>query len=107
AGAGEFAFVILGQGMDQRLVDRTTGQALLVAATLSMISIPVLAALGARVGGRRISPADLPEAEGGAPVEPRVLIAGYGRVGRLVGEMLRRHDIAWVAVEQDARLVEA
>lgn len=107
AGAGEFAFVILGQAMDQKLVDRTTGQALLVAATLSMVSIPFLAALGARIGGRRISPADLPEAEGDAPAEPRVLIAGYGRVGRLVGEMLRRHDIAWVAVEQDARLVEA
>jgi monovalent cation:H+ antiporter-2, CPA2 family len=107
AGAGEFAFVILGQAMDQRLVDRTTGQALLVAATLSMVSIPLLAALGARIGGRKISPADLPEAQGEAPPEPRVLIAGYGRVGRLVGEMLRRHEIAWVAVEQDARLVEA
>jgi CPA2 family monovalent cation:H+ antiporter-2 len=107
AGAGEFAFVILGQAMDQKLVDRMTGQALLVAATLSMVSIPFLAALGARIGGRRISPADLPEAEGDARPEPRVLIAGYGRVGRLVGEMLRRHDIAWVAVEQDARLVEA
>ncbi|WP_372782146.1 cation:proton antiporter [Phenylobacterium sp.] len=106
AGAGEFAFVILGQAMDQKLVDRTTGEALLVAATLSMVSIPFLAALGARIGGRRISPADLPEAEGDAPPAPRVLIAGYGRVGRLVGEMLRRHDIAWVAVEQDARLVE-
>jgi CPA2 family monovalent cation:H+ antiporter-2 len=106
AGAGEFAFVILGQAMDQKLVERTTGQALLVAATLSMVSIPFLAALGARIGGRRISPADLPEAEGAAQPEPRVLIAGYGRVGRLVGEMLRRHDIAWVAVEQDARLVE-
>jgi CPA2 family monovalent cation:H+ antiporter-2 len=93
--------------MDQKLVDRTTGQALLVAATLSMVSIPFLAALGARIGGRRISPADLPEAEGGEAAESRVLIAGYGRVGRLVGEMLRRHDIAWVAVEQDARLVEA
>src|SRR6185369_6126776 len=43
----------------------------------------------------------------GAAAEPRVLIAGYGRVGRLVGEMLRRHDIAWVAAEQDPRLVEA
>jgi CPA2 family monovalent cation:H+ antiporter-2 len=107
AGAGEFAFVILGQAMDQKLVDRTTGRALLVAATLSMISIPLLAALGARIGGRKISPADLPEAQGEAPPEPRVLIAGYGRVGRLVGEMLARHGIAWVAVEQDARLVEA
>ena len=27
--------------------------------------------------------------------------------GKLVGEMLRRHEIAWVAVEQDPRLVEA
>ena len=107
AGAGEFAFVILGQAMDQRLVDRATGQALVVAATLSMATIPLLAALGARIGGRRISPADLPEAEGEAAAGPRVLIAGYGRVGRLVGEMLRRHDLPWVAVEQDARLVEA
>ncbi|MFL5297044.1 MAG: NAD-binding protein, partial [Phenylobacterium sp.] len=107
AGAGEFAFVILGQAMEQRLVDHTTGQALIVAATLSMATIPLLAALGARIGGRRIAPSDLPEAEGDAPPGPRELIAGYGRVGRLVGEMLSRHEIAWVAVEQDARLVEA
>ena len=107
AGAGEFAFVILGQAMDQRLVDRTTGQALLVAVTLSMAAIPLLAALGARIGGRKISPVDLTEAEGPTLLEPRVLIAGYGRVGHLVGEMLRRHEIAWVAVEQDPRLVQA
>jgi CPA2 family monovalent cation:H+ antiporter-2 len=36
-----------------------------------------------------------------------VIICGYGRVGRLVGEMLRRHDIPWVAAEKDPRLVEA
>lgn len=107
AGAGEFAFVILGQAMDQKLVDRATGQTLLVAATLSMVSIPFLAALGARIGGRRLSPADLPETQGDFGVGPRVLIAGYGRVGRLVGEMLGRHNIPWMAVEQDARLVEA
>ena len=107
AGAGEFAFVILGQAMDQQLVDRTIGQGLLVAVTLSMTAIPSLAALGARVGGRKISPADLAETEGAEPHEPRVIIAGYGRVGHLVGEMLRRHAIAWVAVEQDPRLVQA
>jgi CPA2 family monovalent cation:H+ antiporter-2 len=33
-------------------------------------------------------------------------VVGYGRVGRLVGEMLHRHDIAWVAAERDPRLVE-
>jgi CPA2 family monovalent cation:H+ antiporter-2 len=111
AGAGEFAFVILGQAMEQKLVDRETGEAILVAATLSMTCIPLLAAIGAKIGGRRIAPSELPaEADGateGTGAEPRVIICGYGRVGKLVGEMLRRHDIGWVAVERDPRLVEA
>jgi CPA2 family monovalent cation:H+ antiporter-2 len=107
AGAGEFAFVILGQAMDHGLVERTVGQTVLVAATLSMFSIPFLAQLGLRVGGRRITPAELPsEPEGPAGAEPRVLVVGYGRVGRLVGDMLKRHDIPWVAAELDPRLVE-
>lgn len=109
AGAGEFAFVILGQAMSQGLVDRTVGQTALVAATLSMFSIPFLAQLGLRLGGRKIAPAELPpepERDAGADVEPRVLVVGYGRVGRLVGDMLRRHEIAWVGAELDAKLVE-
>lgn len=107
AGAGEFAFVILGQAMDQGLVERTVGQTALVAATLSMFSIPFLAQLGLRLGGRKIAPSELPpEPEGDADAEPKVLVVGYGRVGRLVGDMLRRHEIPWVGAELDAKLVE-
>ncbi|MBJ7413662.1 MAG: cation:proton antiporter [Phenylobacterium sp.] len=107
AGAGEFAFVILGQAMDQGLVDRTVGQTALVAATLSMFSIPFLAQLGLELGGRQIVPSELPpEPEGEPDDEPKVLVVGYGRVGRLVGDMLRRHQIAWVGAELDPKLVE-
>jgi CPA2 family monovalent cation:H+ antiporter-2 len=110
AGGGEFAFVILGQAMSQHLVDRTVGQAVLVASTISMISIPLLAAAGARVGGRQIMPAE-PPPEIAAPsdgvVERQVLVVGYGRVGQLVGEMLGRHGVGWVAADQDPRLVES
>jgi CPA2 family monovalent cation:H+ antiporter-2 len=106
AGAGEFAFVILAEAAGRRLIDPTTSEALTVAATLSMAAIPALAGLAALAGGRRRAET-LPEAEGEPPTDPRVLIAGYGRVGRLVGEMLSRHGKAWVAVEQDARLAEA
>jgi CPA2 family monovalent cation:H+ antiporter-2 len=107
AGAGEFAFVILGQAMAERLVGREAGQTALVAATLSMFSIPLLAAAALRIGGPRTTPAEIPFApEAGGPAGPRVLVVGYGRVGKLVGEMLRRHDIGWVAAEQDPRLVE-
>jgi CPA2 family monovalent cation:H+ antiporter-2 len=113
AGAGEFAFVILGQAMTQGLVGRMLGESVLVSATLSMISIPVLAWMGAKLGGRRMTPSELPaspdQSETGAAEPPgrQVLVMGYGRVGQLVGDMLRRHEIAWVAGEQDARLVEA
>lgn len=107
AGAGEFAFVILGQAMDQGIVDRTVGQTALVAATLSMFSIPFLAQLSLRLGGRKVAPTELPqEADGERPSDPRVLVVGYGRVGRLVGDMLKRHDLRWVAAELDPRLVE-
>ncbi len=109
AGAGEFAFVILGQAMDNGLVERVVGQTALVAATLSMFCIPFLAQLGLRLGGRKIAPTELPpepEPDLGSDTDPRVLVVGYGRVGRLVGDMLRRHDIAWVGAELDPRLVE-
>ena len=106
AGAGEFAFVILGQAMNERLVAPMAGQTALVAATLSMFSIPLLANLGLRIGGRRIEPAELPSPDEAALSGPKVLVVGYGRVGRLVGEMLRHHEIAWVGADLDARLVE-
>ncbi|MBL8554355.1 MAG: cation:proton antiporter [Phenylobacterium sp.] len=108
AGAGEFAFVILGQAMTEGLVRRDVGQTVLVAATLSMFSIPFLAQLGLRLGGRRVTPAEQPtEKPDAAPdAAPKVLVVGYGRVGRLVGDMLRRHDLPWVGAELDPRLVD-
>jgi CPA2 family monovalent cation:H+ antiporter-2 len=36
---------------------------------------------------------------------PRVVIVGYGRVGKLVGDMLARHDIGCLAVDGDVALV--
>lgn len=108
AGAGEFAFVILGQAMAQGMVGRTAGQTVLVAATLSMFSIPFLAQLGLKLGGRRVAPSELPPEPERGPGElvPQVLVVGYGRVGRLVGEMLGRHDLPWVAADQNTKLVE-
>ncbi|WP_310542329.1 cation:proton antiporter [Phenylobacterium sp.] len=109
AGGGEFAFVILAAAMGDGLVDRTIGQTVLVSSTLSMMCIPMLAALGLKLGGRKAQGEglSLEPAAMGEGVKPRVLVVGYGRVGRLVGEMLNRHDIPWVAAERDPRLVEA
>jgi CPA2 family monovalent cation:H+ antiporter-2 len=109
AGGGEFAFVILSTAMGDKLVDHAFGQMILVSSTLSMMCIPFLAALGLKLGGRKTGGENLPaEPEmSGEAHESRVLVVGYGRVGRLVGEMLGRHDIPWVGAERDPKLVES
>jgi CPA2 family monovalent cation:H+ antiporter-2 len=105
---GEFAFVVMAQAMGSGLVGAEAGQTLVLIATLSMFAIPALPALGERIG-RAAARAPL-------PVEPppevqadgaKVLVVGYGRVGLMVGDMLDRHQIGWIAVDQDARLVDA
>lgn len=110
AGGGEFAYVILSAAMGDGIVPRPLGQMVLVASTISMMCIPLLAALGLKLGGRQTAGQGLspePPAEGEQGEAPRVLVVGYGRVGKLVGDMLHRHDIPWVAAERDPRLVES
>ena len=36
-----------------------------------------------------------------------MIIVGYGRVGALIGDMLDRHKIPFIAVDSDARLSRA
>ena len=110
AAAGEFAFVILAQALGAGLIGGALSSAVLLAAGLTMFLSPALIGAGRRLAAY-LDPGPLPtQAE---PVPPpqtadaRVLIVGYGRVGRLVAEMLDRHAIPWLAVEQSTRLVDA
>lgn len=111
AAGGEFAFVLLDNAMGAQVVSPAIGQAVLVSATLTMFLIPGLAALGQRLGRKGAAP-PVGEAPPGPPdrvgPEPagQVLVIGHGRVGKLVGDMLGRHDLPWIAIERDARLVE-
>ena len=114
AAGGEFAFVLLDNAMSAQVVPPAIGQAVLVSATLTMFLIPGLAALGGYLG-RRNAPLPVSETPPSSANEPdrvgpepagQVLVIGYGRVGKLVGDMLGRHDLPWIAVERDARLVE-
>ena len=109
AAGGEFAFVVLNAAMSSGVVAAAVGQSVLIAASLTMFVIPALGAAGARLGRGVAAPAPadetVPAPDGVAPA--RVLVIGYGRVGRAVGEMLSRHDIAWAAVDRDPREAEA
>lgn len=107
---GEFALVILGSAMAAGLVPGETGQNLLLVTTLTMVAIPFFARLGRRLSRqlekkRSLDPAITvppPPEEAG-----RVIVAGYGRVGQLVGDMLQRHKVPYLAIDLDpARVAE-
>lgn len=109
AAGGEFAFVILDNAMAASVVSDQVGQAVLVAATLTMFLIPVLSAVGGRLAKRAPAPvAEAPDLVGLQSEEPagRVLVVGYGRVGRLVGDMLDRHELPWIAIDRDPSFVQ-
>ncbi|MGZ8363497.1 MAG: NAD-binding protein, partial [Caulobacteraceae bacterium] len=63
--------------------------------------------IGARLR-RRVTDAQLADADSASkPLgEPRVIVAGYGRVGKLIADMLSRHDIAWVAIDADPHRID-
>ena len=108
AASGEFAFVILNSAMGADILARDVGQTLLVSSTLSMFCIPLLASVGAEIRRRLSMRAGeaLPQPELNGET-PRVLVVGYGRVGKLVADMLTRHKIPWLAIERETAVVEA
>jgi CPA2 family monovalent cation:H+ antiporter-2 len=103
---GEFAFVILGGAMAAGLVPEALGQPALIATTVSMIAIPGLARIARGFRKRLESRQDEAEAEPPpAPEKGRVIVAGFGRVGQMIGEMLARHNVPYLAIDQNPALV--
>jgi monovalent cation:H+ antiporter-2, CPA2 family len=105
---GEFAFVLLGGAMAAGLVPDAFGQPALVITTLSMIAIPGFARIGRAFRTRLEARQSEAEAEPlPSPDAGRVIVAGYGRVGQLVGDMLTRHGVSYIAIDSNPALVNA
>lgn len=106
AGGGEFAFVLLTQAEASHLAAHQVVETGLTAAALSMFLVPLAVSIGERLGRREATLAARALAPEAAERDPRILIVGYGRVGRMVGDMLSRHERKWRAVDRDPKLVE-
>jgi voltage-gated potassium channel Kch len=94
---GEFAFVLFGLAATLGIMDTETAQLLVLVVTASMILSPVLLALydalfeATAPDGR---PFDTP-----VELYPKVIIAGFGRFGQIVGRILVAKKIAFTALE--------
>jgi CPA2 family monovalent cation:H+ antiporter-2 len=104
---GEFAFIVIGMALTLGLLDRQVGQFMLIVVGVSMLAAPVVARLGQSLGDsidRRAAPPASDQTELGE-LGGHVIIAGYGRVGQMVGQMLAEQGVAFVAIENDAQLI--
>ena len=102
--AGEFAFVIIDEAIGRHALSAEFGQAVILSAILSLFCVPLLAAGAGRLA-RQILPAT-PTAEAPEQVGQgaSVIIIGFGRVGELVADMLKEHDIAFTAVDNSPQV---
>ena len=106
---GEFAFIVIGYAVGVKLVDGAFGARIMLAVGLSLFVTPVLAKLGAAIGTRwershQPDAAILDDADM-ETVRGRIIIAGFGRVGQQLAKLLSGQHIAFVAFENNAKLV--
>ena len=102
---GEFAFVILAVAVSSSLVEGRTADMLIVAVTLSMAATPLAFKAGDWLNARLEGEPE-PEYERHIEEENRVIIAGFGRVGQIVGRILRLRRIGFTALETSAEQVD-
>ncbi len=110
AGAGEFAFVVLALGASAGLIDPESHQFFVALAALALLVTPVLAYAADRVGaflGHRAHGQEHGPDSDDAEYADHVVIGGFGRIGRLIADVLDAERIPYVALDLDADIVAA
>jgi monovalent cation:proton antiporter-2 (CPA2) family protein len=102
AQSGEFGLVIFAYAFQAELLAVGVFQQLLVIIVLSMLATPLLANIAHRLATQR------KQAVGDAhepPPPAPIVLAGYGRVGQRIGNILKSANLPYVAVDIDSSLV--
>jgi glutathione-regulated potassium-efflux system protein KefB len=103
AGGGEFAFVVFRLAAANGMLTRAQHERLVLVVTLGMAAVPLLVLAAARLPASRKPERAYDEIDADAP---RVIIAGFGRVGQIIGRLLRARGIPFVALENSIEQVD-
>ena len=106
ASPSETTLIVLGAAAAAQLISSETAAFWQIVTALGLTITPLLAKLG-HFAGRRVdlsTPIDVPERGPGEDDGP-VVIIGFGRVGRLVAEMLHIHGRRYFAVDSNVDTV--
>lgn len=106
AQGSEFGFILFGMAARESILTAEWAQLMMVIVTLSMALTPLMAGIGRRVGDwlekNRSGPT---QRIGGDTSDLRnhVIIAGFGRRGKMLASLLALDKIPFVAVDMDPR----
>lgn len=99
ASPSETTLILLGAAAATGMIAQDTATFWQAVTAVGLTITPLLAKLG-RLAARRVDPNTaeaLPEGE----AKGRTIVFGFGRVGRMVADMLREHDRSYLAVDSD------
>lgn len=96
--SGEFALVLFSLAEKNQIIGTDNFHVLLLIVLLSMLITPLLAVMANKYNKRSNTVSTEEVIPDGVPV----IIAGYGRVGKRIGEMLSMAGVPFVALDQNA-----
>lgn len=104
---GEFGFVLLSAALAAGIVDQPLFVIVISVISVSMVATPLMVGLGDALAAR-LAPEPPAPADGPSPdsvTERQVVVAGYGRVGRVICHMLDKAELPYLAYDLDSALV--
>ena len=108
AQAGEFSFVILALGLEQKLIGGNELQLMLAATLLSMVFAAFVIPYNGRIARKLVksyirNSSQVVEALDGVSkdLKNHVIICGYGRSGQYLGRFLKEENIPFIALDID------
>ena len=104
--AGEFGFVLFSLAVAHRVMDPALAETLVIVVTISMIVSPLLMSLNTNVLEPRLSKPEQREFDKIESQDSRVIIAGFGRMGQIVGRVMRMRRIAFTALDKSVTQVD-
>ncbi|MDK4805708.1 MAG: cation:proton antiporter [Novosphingobium aromaticivorans] len=105
ASPSETTLIVLGTAAQAQLIQPATAQFWQIVTAIGLTITPLLAHLGRVSAGRlRNRGEDMGESVE-EPEGQRTIILGFGRVGRLIGEMLAEHDRPYLAIDSEPAVV--
>lgn len=103
---GEFAFVLFNLALGSNIMPREQVELLVAVVSVSMATTPFLVIAYEKLLAPKLTRTVVREFDSSDKEAAPVIIAGFGRVGQVVGRMLRAHRIRFTALDKSAEHVD-